>query len=226
MGTANVTCSLSNLGKFKCYTKSGDKILYEDDGLTKAQSFITFPNKTTLSTGECEYTIGLTEDLKYQLKYQHPRIDWTYTPPSNAVVGTTYSYEMTGEPMPLSNYKGVLVTGIPTKKWTWDIQTRHVINLSCNIHLSAGGEDIQILLKFDDNKYLGNDKLSVEVTVYTVSPSGVLGTVIDSGFFTVTKYSISPLRYYIKTVAEVGKKYVARITRCSPGSGDGYIVKY
>ena len=23
--------------------------------------------------------------------------------------------------MPLSNYKGVLVTGIPTKKWTWDI---------------------------------------------------------------------------------------------------------
>ena len=23
--------------------------------------------------------------------------------------------------MPLSNYKRVLVTGIPTKKWTWDI---------------------------------------------------------------------------------------------------------
>ena len=222
MGTASVTCSLSNLGKFKCYTKSGDKILYENDGLTKAQSFITFPNKTTLSTGECEYTIGLTGDLKYQ----HPWIDWTYTPPSNAVVGTTYSYEMTGEPMPLSNYKGVLVTGMPTKKWTWDIQTRHVINLSCSIYLSGSGDSIQILLKFDDNKYLGNDKLSVEVTVYTISPSGVLGTIIDSGFFTVTKYSISPLRYYIDLGAKVGKKYVARITRCSPSSGDGYIVTY
>lgn len=102
----------------------------------------------------------------------------------------------------------------------------HFINLSCGIHLSGSGDSIQILLKFDNNKYLGNDKLSVEVTVYTISPSGVLGTVIDSGFFTVTKYSISPLRYYIDLGAEVGKKYVARITRCSPASGDGYIVKY
>ena len=219
MGTASVTCSLSNLGKFKCYTKSGDKILYEDDGLTKEQSFITFPNKTTLSTGECEYTIGLTGNLKDQ----HPWIDWTYTPPSDAVVGTTYSYEMTGEPIPLSNYKGVLVTGIPTKKWTWDIQTRHVINLSCSVDLYSGGGSMQILLKFDNNKYLGNDKLSVEVVLTTTITPNIF---IDSVSFTVTKYSISPLRNYIDLGAEVGKKYVARITRCSPGSGDGYIVIY
>ena len=119
MGTASVTCSLSNLGKFKCYTQSGSKKVYEDDGLTKTQSFIIFQNKTTLSTGECEYTIGLrsTSDLNGQ----HPWKDWTYTVPSNAVPGTTYSYTMTGESMPLSNYKGVLVTGIPTKKWTCGI---------------------------------------------------------------------------------------------------------
>lgn len=217
-------CSLSNLNnKFKCYTQSGSKKVYEDDGLTKAQSFIVFRNKTTLSTGECEYTIGLTGALKDQ----YPWKDWTYTPPSDAVVGTTYSYEMTGEPMPLSNYKGVLVTGIPTKKWTWDIQTRHVIHLSCNINLYAGGGSIQILLKFDNNKYLGNDKLSVEVTVYYITGTTISSnTIIDSGFFTVTKNSISPLRYYIDLGAEVGKKYVARITKCSPGSGDGYIVQY
>ena len=50
MGTANISCKLTNLGKFKCYTKSGSKIVYEDDGygLNKLQSFIIFPNKTTL----------------------------------------------------------------------------------------------------------------------------------------------------------------------------------
>ena len=53
MGTANVSCGLSNLRKFKCYTQSGSKKVYEDDGLTKEQSFIIFQNKTTLSTGEC-----------------------------------------------------------------------------------------------------------------------------------------------------------------------------
>ena len=220
MGTANVTCSLSNLGKFKCYTQSGSKKVYEDDGLTKEQSFIIFQNKTTLSTGECEYTIGLrsTSDLNGQ----HPWKDWTYTVPSNAVPGTTYSYTMTGEPMPLSNYKGVLVTGIPSKKWTWDIQTRHVINLSCSVYLYSGGS-MQIMLKFDNNKYLGNDKLSVEVVLTTTITPNIF---IHSTSFTVTKYSTSPLRDYVDIGPEVGKKYVARVTRCSPGSGDGYIVHY
>ena len=218
MGTATVTCSLSNLGKFKCYTQSGSKKVYEDDGLTKTQSFIIFPNKTTLSTGECEYTIGLTGDLHAQ----HPWIDWTYTVPSNAIPGTTYSYTMTGNSMPLSNYKGVLVTGIPTKKWTWDIQTTQVINLYCSVDLYSGGS-MHILLKFDNNKYLGNDKLSVEVVLTTTITPNIF---IDSTSFTVTKYSISPLKYYTDIGPEVGKKYVARITRCSPGYGDGYIVHY
>ena len=98
----------------------------------------------------------------------------------------------------------------------------HVINLSCDIHLSGGGGSIKILLRFDDNKYLGNDKLFVEVTVSTISPN----TTIDSGFFTVTKNSISPLSYSIDLGAEVGKKYVAKIIKCNPTSGDGYIVQY
>ena len=220
MGTANVTCGLSNLGKFKCYTQSGSKKVYEDDGLTKEQSFIIFQNKTTLSTGECEYTIGLR--LTSDLNGQHPWKDWTYTVPSNAVRGTTYSYEMTGEPMPLSNYKGVLVTGIPTKKWTWDIQTTQVINLSCSTHIPPGETTMRIMLKFDNNKYLGNDKLSVEVTITTTPPI----TIINSVFFTVTKYSISPLRNYINLGTEVGKQYIVRITMCKPTSGDGYIVHY
>ena len=216
MGTASVTCSLSNLNKFKCYTQSGSKKVYEDDGLTKEQSFIIFPNKTTLSTGECEYTIGLTG----KLEDQHPWIDWTYTPPSDAIVGTTYSYEMTGEPMTLSNYKGVLVTGIPTKKWTWDIQTTNVINLSCSLNLTGSGVGITILLTFNNTECLGNDKLSVEVTITTILPY----TFINSAFFTVTKNSKSPLRCTTDHAAQVGNRYKAEITHCNPTSGDGYIV--
>ena len=122
MGTANITCKLTNLGKFKCYTKSGSKIVYEDDGLNKLQSFIIFPNKTTLSTGECEYTIGLTG----QLEYQHPWVDWTYTVPSNAIKGTTYSYTMTGSAFGLSNYKGAIVFGVPSKTWSWDLPNYYI----------------------------------------------------------------------------------------------------
>lgn len=216
MGTASISCSLSNLNKFKCYTQSGSKKVYEDDGLTKAQSFIIFPNKTTLSTGECEYTIGLTG----KLEDQHPWIDWTYTPPSDAVMGTTYSYEMTGGPMPLSNYKGVIVTGIPTKKWTWDIQTTHVINLSCDFEFTGVG--MNILLSFGNNEYLGNDTLSVSVEVTKILPTQL----IDSVFFRVSKNSISPLKRLIDIGEESGRRYKVEITRCNPMSGDNYQVSY
>lgn len=216
MGTASISCSLSNLNKFKCYTQSGSKKVYEDDGLTKAQSFIIFPNKTTLSTGECEYTIGLTG----KLEDQHPWIDWTYTPPSDAVMGTTYSYEMTGGPMALSNYKGVIVTGIPTKKWTWDIQTTHVINLSCDLSFSSVG--INILLRFNNNQYLGNDTLSVFVEVTSISPVAL----IDSIIFRVSKNSISPLKRIIEIKEDPMRRYKAEIKRCNPMSGDNYQVSY
>ena len=219
MGTASISCSLSNLNKFKCYTQSGNKKVYEDDGLTKGQSFIIFPNKTTLSTGECEYTIGLTGDLKDQ----HPWIDWTYSGyPNDAVPGNTYSYTIKGSPIVLSNYKGVTVTGIPSKTWSWDIQTTHVIHLSCGLNLSGSDVGIIVLLRFNNNEYLGNDTLSVEVNIITKLPY----TFIDSAFFTVTKNSKSPLRYTCDHMAQVGKNYDAEITRCNPTSGDGYIVQY
>lgn len=141
MSKIEPVCSLSNLNKFKCYTQSGSKKVYEDDGLYQLQSFIIFPNKTILSTGECEYTIGLTGNLADQ----HPWKDWTYTPPSDAVVGTRYSYEITGGPMPLSNYKGVIVSGIPSKKWTWDIFKPEdtTKTLSVTIKYNVGGSNTQ-----------------------------------------------------------------------------------
>ena len=216
MGTATVTCSLSNLGKFKCYTKSGDKIRYEDDGLTKTQSFIIFPNKTTLSTGECEYTIGLTGDLHDQ----HPWIDWTYTVPSNAIPGTTYSYTMTGNSMPLSNYKGAIVSGVPTKKWTWDIKNIEIIHIqvsiSVNGHNNGGHVAFSCSVSSDKNVSDILQNSSISLSWKAVTPAGPLGSYTTSIRFTGSltlntgvNY-VTGTQYYIDT---------GNPPYCSPSSG-------
>ena len=216
MGTATVTCSLSNLGKFKCYTQSGSKKVYENDGLTKTQSFIIFPNKTTLSTGECEYTIGLTGDLHAQ----HPWIDWTYTVPSNAIPGTTYSYTMTGNSMPLSNYKGAIVNGIPTKKWTWDIKNIEIIHIQVNILVNGYNSDGHVEFVYsvssdkDVNDILQNSSISLLYKV--VTPAGPFGSyttsIIRLGSFTLNTGAnyVTGTQYYI----DMGNP-----PYCSPSSG-------
>lgn len=223
MGTATVSCSLSNLGKFKCYTQSGSKKVYEDDGLRKAQSFIIFPNKTTLSTGECEYTIGVTG----YLNAQHPWIDWTYTVPSNATPGTTYSYTMTGGPMPLSNYKGAIVNGIPTKKWTWDIKNIEIINIqvsiSANGYNNGGHVAFSCSVSGDKNgitnNTLANDILrsnSISLSWKAVTPAGPLGSYTTSirstGSLTLNTgvNYVTGTQYYIDT---------GNPPYCSPSSG-------
>lgn len=209
MGKIVPVCSLSNLSKFKCYTQSGSKKVYEDDGLTKAQSFIIFPNKTTLSTGECEYTIGLTG----KLEDQHPWIDWTYTPPSDAVVGTTYSYKMTGEHMALSNYKGVLVTGIPTKKWTWDIVATSKTIITATVSKKSSGAVVTITLTLSgDYSKLGND--TPVISVYYNKGTSLLQDIQ----FTVNKSKGTYIEV-IETLEEIGYKYSVRIHRINPSSG-------
>lgn len=216
MGKAIVTCSLSNLGKFKCYTKSGDKIRYEDDGLTKTQSFIMFPNKTTLSTGECEYTIGLTG----KLDDQHPWVDWTYTPPSNAVEGSTYSYKMTGDPMPLSNYKGAIVTGIPTKKWSWDIKNIEIIHIQVSISVNGynNGGHVAFSCSVSSDKNVSDilQNSSISLSWKAVTPAGPLGSYTTSIRFTGSltlntgvNY-VTGTQYYIDT---------GNPPYCSPSSG-------
>ena len=216
MGKAIVTCSLSNLGKFKCYTKSGDKIRYEDDGLTKTQSFIIFPNKTTLSTGECEYTIGLTG----KLDDHHPWIDWTYTPPSNAVEGSTYSYKMTGGPMTLSNYKGAIVTGIPTKKWSWDIKNIEIIHIQVSISVNGynNGGHVAFSCSVSSDKNVSDilQNSSISLSWKAVTPAGPLGSYTTSirstGSLTLnTEVNyVTGTQYYIDT---------GNPPYCSPSSG-------
>ena len=214
MGTATVSCSLSNLGKFKCYTQSGSKKVYENDGLTKTQSFIIFPNKTTLSTGECEYTIGLTGDLHAQ----HPWIDWTYTVPSNAIPGTTYSYTMTGNSMPLSNYKGAIVNGIPTKKWSWDIQEIIHIQVSILVNGYNNGGHVAFSCSVSSDKNVSDilQNSSISLSWKAVTPAGPLGSYTTSIRFTGSltlntgvNY-VTGTQYYIDT---------GNPPYCSPSSG-------
>ena len=216
MGKISPLCSLSNLGKFKCYTQSGSKKVYEDDGLTKTQSFIIFPNKTTLSTGECEYTIGLTG----KLDDQHPWIDWTYTPPSNAVEGSTYSYKMTGGPMPLSNYKGAIVTGIPTKKWSWDIKNIEIIHIQVSISVNGynNGGHVAFSCSVSSDKNVSDilQNSSISLSWKAVTPAGPLGSYTTSirstGSLTLnTEVNyVTGTQYYIDT---------GNPPYCSPSSG-------
>ena len=208
MGTANITCKLTNLGKFKCYTKSGSKIVYEDDGLNKLQSFIIFPNKTTLSTGECEYTIGLTG----QLEYQHPWVDWTYTVPSNAIKGTTYSYTMTGSAFGLSNYKGAIVFGVPSKTWSWDIETnKTTIHAFVSKSISSVGITITLKLTGDYSK-LGSD--TPVISVYLNRGTSL----IEDIKFTVNK-SNSTYNKFIEILEQIQATYSVRIHNINPSSG-------
>lgn len=181
----------------RCYTKSGSVEKYESNAWSSPSSGNWSPSGV----------VG-------KITTPDSRGNYTVTPPNNFVDSNTptefYCYTM---------YGGIKKTFY----FKENIQTRHVINLSCSVNLYSGGS-MHIMLKFNDNnKYLGNDKLSVEVVLTTTITPNVF---IDSVSFTVTKYSTSPLRNYINIGPEVGKKYVARITSCRPGSGDGYIVNY
>lgn len=190
MGTVNTSCKLSNLGKFKCYTKSGSKIVYEDDGLTKGQSFIIFPNKTILSTGECEYTIGLTGNLEDN----YPWKGWSYIGyPNDAIPGNTYSYKIEGSPIILSNYKGVTVTGIPSKTWSWDrnLDITILLKLYYNFQNGLGYSfTLRHPVYYDINSKMINITYSVKVNLY--KPSGdkikeiTISITTSNGFGTAT----------------------------------------
>lgn len=216
MGNTYISCDLTkfNSSKFKCYTQSGNKKVYEDDGLTKGQSFIIFPIKTTLSTGECEYTMGLTG----QLKDNYPWKSWSYSGyPNDAVPGNTYSYTIKGSPMVLSNYKGVTVTGIPSKTWSWDIESIKEIWLRAGVGAWTN-TGLLIFLQFGGNEYLGNDRLNIMVEITANNPNSF----IDSVSFIVSKNSKAPLTREINLKPNYNRVYSAKTISCRPMEGKNY----
>lgn len=121
--------------------------------------------------------------------------------------------------MPLSNYKGVLVTGIPSKKWTWDIESIKEINLYADVD-GWTNTGLLISLEFGNNEYLGNDRLNVKVEITANNPIAL----IDSVIFIVNKNSKTPLTREISLKPNYNRVYFAKTISCRPMEGKNYRV--
>lgn len=77
-----------------------------------------------------------------------------------------------------------------------------------------------VYLAFDNNEYLGNDKLSVKVEITADNPTAL----IDSVFFTVDKNSKPLLSERIYKYINMNRRYSAKVVSCSPMSGSNYRV--
>lgn len=77
-----------------------------------------------------------------------------------------------------------------------------------------------IFLKFSNNEYLGNDKLSVRVEITADNPTAL----IDSVFFTVDKNLKSGLATELNLKPNYNRVYSAKIVSCKPMEGKNYKV--
>lgn len=92
-----------------------------------------------------------------------------------------------------------------------------------DIHTDVGffkDNGIKIFLTFNNNEYLGNDKLVVTVEVTANNPNAL----IDSVFFTIDKNSRATLEKEIYLKPNYNRVYSAKITSCRPMKGKNYRV--
>lgn len=91
------------------------------------------------------------------------------------------------------------------------------------IHSGVGfftDNGIEIFLDFNNNEYLGNDKLHVMVEVTANNPLAL----IDSVFFTIDKNSKSTLITELTLKPNYNRVYSTKITSCKPMEGKNYRV--
>lgn len=92
------------------------------------------------------------------------------------------------------------------------------IIISTGVGLFNNG--IKIFLTFNNNEYLGNDKLDVMVEVTANNPLAF----INSVFFTIDKNSREPLEKEIYLKPNYNRVYSAKIISCIPMEGKNYRV--
>lgn len=92
-----------------------------------------------------------------------------------------------------------------------------VISTGIRLFTSNG---IKIFLRFNNNEYLGNDKLHVFVDITANNPLAF----IDSVFFIVDKNSREPLEKEIYLKPNYNRVYSAKINSCQPMEGKNYRV--
>lgn len=133
--------------------------------------------------------------------------NYTVTPPSG--------YEDSNTPTKF--YCTTIYGGIRKTFYFKESIKEIVISTGVGLFTSNG---IKIFLGFNNNEYLGNDKLDVLVEVTANNPNGF----IDSVYFIIDKNSREPLEKEIYLKPNYNRVYSAKITSCLPMEGKNYRV--
>lgn len=174
----------------RCYTKSGSVEKYEPNAWSS-------PSSENWSSG------GIVGNIT--------------TPDSNGNYTVTPSPEYEDSNTPTKFYCTTIYGGV-RKTFYFKESIKEIV-----IHTGVGfftDNGIKIFLTFNNNEYLGNDKLDVVVEVTANNPNAF----IDSIYFTVDKNSRGRLDKEIYLKPDHNRVFYAKITSCRPMKGKNYRV--
>ena len=174
----------------RCYTKSGSVNKYESN-------LWSSPSSANWSSG------GIVGNIT--------------TPDSNGNYTVTPAPEYEDSNTPTGLYCYTIYGGVRKTFYFKESIKEIVINTGIGLFIDNG---IKIFLDFNNNEYLGNDKLNVEVEVTANNPISF----IDSVFFTIDKNSRGTLEKEIYLKPNYNRVYSAKITSCLPMEGKNYRV--
>lgn len=139
------------------------------------------------------------------------------TPDSNGNYTVTPAPEYEDSNTPTGLYCYTMYGGVRKTFYFKKSIKEIVISTGVGLFIDNG---IKIFLSFNNNEYLGNDKLDVMVEVTANNPLGF----IDSVFFTIDKNSREPLEKEIYLKPNYNRVYSAKIISCLPMEGKNYRV--
>lgn len=174
----------------RCYTKSGSVNKYESN-------LWSSPSSVNWSSG------GIVGNIT--------------TPDSNGNYTVTPAPEYEDSNTPTGLYCYTIYGGVRKTFYFKESIKEIVIHTAIGLFTDNG---IKIFLDFNNNEYLGNDKLNVEVEVTANNPISF----IDSVFFTIDKNSRGTLEKEIYLKPNYNRVYSAKITSCLPMEGKNYRV--
>ena len=212
--------------QFSCFTQSGEEKEY-DGTLSAEQGYVVITDEST-TNGVHKYRIGNSGNFNgdngdYSKWESLP----TYTLPSGAVEGYTYSHTEYGEYIPLTDYHGQTVNGQIYCEWHWDIKTVKTITIRVSISVNGYNSNGHVAFSCSvsgdingtANNTLVNDVLrsnSISLLWGVVTPAGPLGSyttsITTTGSLTLNTGAnyVNGTQYYIDGGNE---------PYCSPSSG-------
>lgn len=213
-------------GQFSCFTQSGEEKEY-DGTLSAEQGYVVITDEST-TNGVHKYRIGNNGNFNgdngdYSKWESLP----TYTLPSGAVEGYSYSHTEYGEYIPLTDYHGQTVNGQIYCEWHWDIKTVKTITIKVSISVNGYNNGGHVAFSCSVSGYIGgtvnntlaNDILrsnSISLSWGAVTAAGPLGnyttSITSTGSLTLDTGAnyVDGTTYYIDTGNEPS---------CSPSSG-------